>query len=101
MYDLPTAHFQERTLVRIGNDRADGSLLLLAPEAGGRLVRWRHQGEEILYWPNPADWSNPAKIRGGNPLLFPFIGRGTRALARRQWPHPRAAAAWLRARPAV
>ncbi|UCF23652.1 MAG: aldose epimerase [Ralstonia sp.] len=75
MYDLPTAHFQERTLVRIGNDRADGSLLLLAPEAGGRLVRWRHQGEEILYWPNPADWSNPAKIRGGNPLLFPFIGR--------------------------
>ncbi|ALF88456.1 MULTISPECIES: aldose epimerase [Ralstonia solanacearum species complex] len=75
MLDLPTARFQEHTLVRIGDDHAGGSMLLLAPEAGGRLVRWRHHGEDILYWPNPADWSNPAKIRGGNPILFPFIGR--------------------------
>lgn len=75
MLDLPTARFQEHLLVRIGDDRAGGSMLLLAPEAGGRLVRWRHHGEDILYWPNPADWSNPAKIRGGNPVLFPFIGR--------------------------
>lgn len=75
MLDLPTARFQEHTLVRIGDDHAGGSMLLLAPEAGGRLVRWRHHGEDILYWPNPADWSNPAKIRGGNPVLFPFIGR--------------------------
>ncbi|MGN8063160.1 aldose epimerase [Ralstonia sp. 22111] len=75
MHDLPTARFQDRTLIRIGDTRADGSMLLLAPEAGGRLVRWRHRGEDILFWPETADWSNPAKVRGGNPLLFPFIGR--------------------------
>lgn len=75
MQDLPTARFQDRTLIRIGDTRADGSMLLLAPEAGGRLVRWRHRGEDVLFWPETADWSNPAKIRGGNPLLFPFIGR--------------------------
>ncbi|ANH74463.1 aldose 1-epimerase family protein [Ralstonia insidiosa] len=78
MHDLPTARFQDRTLVRIGDvddPSADGSMLLLAPEAGGRLARWRHLGEEILFWPEHADWSNPAKVRGGNPLLFPFIGR--------------------------
>lgn len=75
MYDLPTASFQDRTLIRIGEPHAEGSMLLLAPEAGGRLVRWRHRGEDILFWPEPADWTNPAKVRGGNPLLFPFIGR--------------------------
>ncbi|KHK56653.1 aldose epimerase [Ralstonia sp. A12] len=78
MHDLPTARFQDRTLIRIGDvddASAEGSMLLLAPEAGGRLVRWRHLGEEILFWPEPADWSSPAKVRGGNPLLFPFIGR--------------------------
>ncbi|WP_199032913.1 aldose epimerase [Ralstonia sp. ASV6] len=78
MHDLPTAHFQDRSLVRIGgvdDPSAEGSMLLLAPEAGGRLVRWRHLGEEILFWPEHADWSNLAKVRGGNPLLFPFIGR--------------------------
>ncbi|EGY64230.1 Aldose 1-epimerase [Ralstonia pickettii] len=75
MHDLPTASFQDRTLIRIGEPHAEGSMLLLAPEAGGRLVRWRHRGEDILFWPEPADWTNPAKVRGGNPLLFPFIGR--------------------------
>ncbi|WP_296223349.1 aldose epimerase [Ralstonia sp. UBA689] len=75
MHDLPTTGFQDQTLIHIGDAPADGSMLLLAPHAGGRLVRWRHQGEDILFWPEPADWSNPAKVRGGNPLLFPFIGR--------------------------
>jgi galactose mutarotase-like enzyme len=28
-----------------------------------------------LHWPADADWSAPAKIRGGNPLLFPLIAR--------------------------
>ncbi|MCZ3115028.1 hypothetical protein NYZ21_21560, partial [Acinetobacter baumannii] len=49
--------------------------LLLAPWAGGRLVRWIHRGTDMLFWPDHADWSRPAKVRGGNPLLFPFIGR--------------------------
>ncbi|WP_011296946.1 aldose 1-epimerase [Cupriavidus necator] len=64
--------FQNQDLIRVGND---DNYLLLAPHYGGRLVRWVRHGEEILYWPEAADWSRPAKIRGGNPLLFPFIGR--------------------------
>jgi aldose 1-epimerase len=56
-------------------DRYDRSYLLLAPDHGGRLVRWVHHGQDILFWPDDADWSRVAKIRGGNPLLFPFIGR--------------------------
>lgn len=67
-----TERFQGQELVRIGG--AD-SYLLLAPEHGGRLVRWVHRGRDILYWPDDADWSRVARVRGGNPLLFPFIGR--------------------------
>ncbi|CAM3438548.1 putative Aldose 1-epimerase/Galactose mutarotase [Cupriavidus taiwanensis] len=69
---LPTEDFQGHPLVWIGH--AD-SYLLLAPQHGGRLVRWVHRGQDILYWPDAADWSCPAKVRGGNPLLFPFAGR--------------------------
>ncbi|WER45149.1 aldose epimerase [Cupriavidus sp. WKF15] len=64
--------FQDQDLVRIGHEE---NYLLLAPQHGGRLVRWVLLGEDILHWPDQADWSRPAKIRGGNPLLFPFIGR--------------------------
>ncbi|WP_354682034.1 aldose epimerase [Cupriavidus necator] len=72
MPSLPIQDFQGQPLVRVGT--AD-SFLLLAPQYGGRLVRWVHRGQDILYWPEGADWSRPAKVRGGNPLLFPFIGR--------------------------
>lgn len=47
----------------------------LAPSAGGRLMRWTVNGRPVLHWPDSADWSAPAKIRGGNPLLFPLIAR--------------------------
>jgi galactose mutarotase-like enzyme len=56
--------------LRHGDDRA-----LISPEAGGRLLLWESAGRRIIHWPETADWSNPAKIRGGNPLLFPFLGR--------------------------
>ena len=72
MASLPIQRFQDQDLVRIGQDE---NYLLLAPRHGGRLVRWVLRGEDILYWPDHADWSRAAKIRGGNPLLFPFIGR--------------------------
>ncbi|CAG2128365.1 hypothetical protein LMG31506_00466 [Cupriavidus yeoncheonensis] len=72
MASLHIQRFQDQDLVRIGHDE---NYLLLAPRHGGRLVRWVLHGEDILYWPDQADWSRPAKIRGGNPLLFPFIGR--------------------------
>ncbi|WP_454722446.1 MULTISPECIES: aldose epimerase family protein [Cupriavidus] len=64
--------FQGQDLVRVGGP---DNYLLLAPQAGARLVRWVHRGEDILFWPDAADWSQPARVRGGNPLLFPFIAR--------------------------
>ncbi|MDR5751095.1 MULTISPECIES: aldose epimerase [unclassified Caballeronia] len=53
----------------------DGASISLAPQAGGRLMTWRVGGEPVIHWPATPDWSQPAKIRGGNPLLFPFLGR--------------------------
>ncbi len=67
-----TQRFQGQDLLRVGHD---DHYLLLAPAHGGRLVRWVHRGHDILYWPDDADWTRVAKVRGGNPLLFPFIGR--------------------------
>lgn len=51
------------------------SHLQLAPQCGGRLLSWRIGDETVIYWPERADWSNVARVRGGNPLLFPFLGR--------------------------
>ncbi|WP_423198156.1 MULTISPECIES: aldose epimerase family protein [unclassified Cupriavidus] len=67
-----TERFQGQDLLRVGTG---DSFMLLAPEHGGRLVRWVHRGDDILYWPENADWTRVSKVRGGNPLLFPFIGR--------------------------
>jgi galactose mutarotase-like enzyme len=53
----------------------DASVLRFSPQAGGRLLSWTIDGEEVIHWPEHANWSEPAKIRGGNPLLFPFLGR--------------------------
>jgi galactose mutarotase-like enzyme len=49
--------------------------LQLAPHAGARLMTWRVAGEPVIFWPAEPDWEQFAKIRGGNPLLFPFLGR--------------------------
>lgn len=49
--------------------------ILIAPQHGARLLRWESGGREIIHWPDNADWSKPPKVRGGNPVLFPFIAR--------------------------
>lgn len=57
-------------------DIAHGSSRLqLAPQLGGRLLSWRIGEETVIYWPERADWNNVPRVRGGNPLLFPFLGR--------------------------
>ncbi|MHA7681409.1 aldose epimerase family protein [Cupriavidus sp. PET2-C1] len=72
MPPLNSMHFQGQELIRVGDE---SSFMLLAPQFGARLVRWVHRGEDILYWPENADWSQLARVRGGNPILFPFIAR--------------------------
>lgn len=71
---MPAARvsFQGRTVLEL---RSSSSRALIAPEAGGRLLLWEVGGKTVVGWPADPDWSKPAKIRGGNPLLFPFIAR--------------------------
>jgi galactose mutarotase-like enzyme len=51
------------------------STLSLAPWAGGRLLSWHIDGAPVIHWPENANWEKPAAVRGGNPLLFPFLAR--------------------------
>lgn len=56
------------------------STFLAWPEVGARLMNW-HVGmadgsvRDVIHWPEDADLSRPAKVRGGNPILFPFAAR--------------------------
>lgn len=63
--------FQGRDVIEIV---AGPSRLLVDPE-GGRLLCWHYDGRPVIHWPEDADWSAPTRIRGGNPVLFPFLGR--------------------------
>ena len=49
--------------------------VLVSPEHGARILRWEREGREIITWPEDADWSKILKVRGGNPVLFPFVAR--------------------------
>lgn len=64
--------FQQQDIIEIIDG---GSRLRLAPQFGGRLLSWDIDGKSVIHWPGQADWSRVAGVRGGNPLLFPFLGR--------------------------
>lgn len=64
--------FQDHEIVELRNG---GSLVRIAPQFGARLLSWHCDGESIIHWPDEADWSRIAGLRGGNPILFPFIAR--------------------------
>ncbi len=49
--------------------------VLVSPDRGARILQWTHQDREIITWPSDADWSRILKVRGGNPVLFPFLAR--------------------------
>lgn len=57
------------------------STFLAMPETGARLLNWNitmadDTVRDVIYWPHEqADYSKPAGIRGGNPILFPFCAR--------------------------
>lgn len=58
------------------------STFLAWPEAGARLMHWNHARvdgtiREVIHWPELKDLaeSSVAKVRGGNPILFPFNAR--------------------------
>lgn len=56
------------------------STFLALPELGARLMNWNltlgdGSVRDILYWPEDANFDDFAKVRGGNPILFPFNAR--------------------------
>jgi galactose mutarotase-like enzyme len=64
--------FQNQPVVELADA---SSRVLISPEHGARILRWERDGREIITWPANADWSKILKVRGGNPILFPFIAR--------------------------
>ena len=67
-----TVLFQNQPVVEL----IEGDCRLLAsPNHGARLLTWQRGGREIIRWPADADWTKILKVRGGNPVLFPFLGR--------------------------
>ncbi len=60
--------------------RVGPSTFLALPEHGARLMNWNitlgdGSVRDVLYWPEQADFADFAKVRGGNPILFPFNAR--------------------------
>jgi galactose mutarotase-like enzyme len=60
--------------------RVGSSTFLARPEAGARLMAWHlthADGTErdVLHWPELTSLAGFAKVRGGNPILFPFSAR--------------------------
>ncbi len=51
------------------------SICHFSPENGARLLDWKIDEKPVIHWPEDADWNNIAHVRGGNPILFPFVGR--------------------------
>ena len=67
-----TVLFQNQAVceIRLGADR-----VLISPHHGARVLRWEHEGREVIRWPDDADWTQILKVRGGDPVLFPFVAR--------------------------
>ncbi|HEV3271775.1 MAG TPA: hypothetical protein VGZ93_06295 [Candidatus Methylacidiphilales bacterium] len=67
-----TLLFQNQPAVEIADEK---NKIVVAPEHGARILRWEREHRELITWPKNADWSRIAKVRGGNPVLFPFVAR--------------------------
>jgi galactose mutarotase-like enzyme len=66
---------QTLTRWRVGN-----STFLALPEKGARLMNWNFElGDgsvrDVLHWPELSTLTDFFKVRGGNPILFPFNAR--------------------------
>jgi galactose mutarotase-like enzyme len=69
--------YQGQTLTRW---RVGNSTFLALPEQGARLMNWNltlgdGSVRDVIYWPETANFAEFAKVRGGNPILFPFNAR--------------------------
>lgn len=74
---METVDYQGHALARW---RVGHSTFLALPERGARLMNWNvtlgdGSVRDVIYWPENADFAQFPKIRGGNPILFPFCAR--------------------------
>jgi len=73
--------------------RVGSSTYLALPEKGARLMAWDYRRSDgtnrpVLHWPEGADFDRIEKIRGGNPILFPFVARSFDGGAIGYWRDP-------------
>ncbi|MDR1816836.1 MAG: hypothetical protein LBR07_01340 [Puniceicoccales bacterium] len=79
--------------------RAGASTFTASMERGARLMRWDIElpagRREVLFWPEDDPANGPgasadafAAIPGGNPILFPFMGRNYAAGEKFRWRDP-------------
>ena len=69
------------------------STFLALPELGARLMNWHLELadgslRDVLYWPEIDTLDGFAKVRGGNPILFPFAGRCFASSEKQSWIAP-------------
>jgi galactose mutarotase-like enzyme len=74
---METLEYRGHTLSRW---RVGPSTFLAMPGRGARLMNWNltlgdGSVRDVIYWPENADLDEIAKVRGGNPILFPFNAR--------------------------
>lgn len=50
-------------------------------------MEWKCFTRPIIHWPSEANWDQIARIRGGNPILFPFCARTYEAGELGFWRH--------------
>jgi galactose mutarotase-like enzyme len=70
--------------VRLHRWNCGPSSFLARPELGARLINWSLQMadgtiRDVIHWPEDADFERFSKVRGGNPILFPFCARSFHA----------------------
>ncbi|MBI5381875.1 MAG: aldose epimerase [Opitutae bacterium] len=69
------------------------STFLAYPEKGARLMNWHvtlgdGSVRDVIYWPELKSLDEIAKVKGGNPILFPFCGRTFDQGTIHQWRAP-------------
>ena len=59
--------------------RVGASTFTACMTLGARLMSWTIDfagtRRDVIHWPENANWADYRRIRGGNPVLFPFMGR--------------------------
>jgi galactose mutarotase-like enzyme len=66
------------------------STFLALPERGARLMNWSlglgdGSVRDVIHWPELGSLDGFARVRGGNPVLFPFAGRSFDRSAIHHW----------------